>query len=118
MASAATTREEGRGEEFAEKLLLLLGSHTPNLPPTILNTLSTISVRELGNQYLCNPQWFRDTTSHEITIFVTPKTHFRTYPSNHGKSSSNIARGESSTTKHQLLHASGPHPTPPPDDLN
>ncbi|KZV49942.1 hypothetical protein F511_40945 [Dorcoceras hygrometricum] len=28
------------------------------------------------------------------------------------------ARGESSTTKHRLLHASGPHPTPPPDDPN
>ncbi|KZV23023.1 hypothetical protein F511_15882 [Dorcoceras hygrometricum] len=26
-----------------------------------------------------------------LTIFVTPKTHFRTYPSDHGKSSSNIA---------------------------
>ncbi|KZV54094.1 spindle pole body component 110-like [Dorcoceras hygrometricum] len=28
------------------------------------------------------------------------------------------ASGESSTTKHRLLHASGPHPTPPPDDPN
>ncbi|KZV48432.1 pentatricopeptide repeat-containing protein [Dorcoceras hygrometricum] len=35
---------------------ILLGSHTPNLPPTILNTLSAISVRELENQYLCDPQ--------------------------------------------------------------
>ncbi|KZV22781.1 hypothetical protein F511_15526 [Dorcoceras hygrometricum] len=26
------------------------------------------------------------------------------------------ARGESSTTKHRLLHASGPHPIPPPND--
>ncbi|KZV37597.1 anaphase-promoting complex subunit 6-like [Dorcoceras hygrometricum] len=26
------------------------------------------------------------------------------------------ASGESSTTKHQLLHASGPHPIPPPND--
>ncbi|KZV20915.1 hypothetical protein F511_38725 [Dorcoceras hygrometricum] len=26
--------------------------------------------------------------------------------------------GESSTTKHRLLHASGPHPIPPPDDPN
>ncbi|KZV23787.1 hypothetical protein F511_22451 [Dorcoceras hygrometricum] len=25
---------------------------------------------------------------------------------------------EFSTTKHRLLHASGPHPTPPPDDPN
>ncbi|KZV33643.1 hypothetical protein F511_12342 [Dorcoceras hygrometricum] len=28
------------------------------------------------------------------------------------------ASGESSTTKHRLLHASGPHPIPPPDDPN
>ncbi|KZV32161.1 carboxyl-terminal-processing peptidase 1, chloroplastic [Dorcoceras hygrometricum] len=28
------------------------------------------------------------------------------------------ASGESSTTKHRLLDASGPHPTPPPDDPN
>ncbi|KZV49675.1 Squamous cell carcinoma antigen recognized by T-cell 3 [Dorcoceras hygrometricum] len=26
------------------------------------------------------------------------------------------ASGESSTTKHRLLHASGPHPIPPPND--
>ncbi|KZV22826.1 hypothetical protein F511_31558 [Dorcoceras hygrometricum] len=26
------------------------------------------------------------------------------------------ASGESPTTKHRLLHASGPHPTPQPDD--
>ncbi|KZV20487.1 hypothetical protein F511_30936 [Dorcoceras hygrometricum] len=28
------------------------------------------------------------------------------------------ASGESLTTNHRLLHASGPHPTPPPDDPN
>ncbi|KZV18175.1 hypothetical protein F511_21765 [Dorcoceras hygrometricum] len=28
------------------------------------------------------------------------------------------ASGESSTTKHRLLHESGPHPIPPPDDPN
>ncbi|KZV46289.1 hypothetical protein F511_22195 [Dorcoceras hygrometricum] len=28
------------------------------------------------------------------------------------------AIGESSTAKHRLLHASRPHPTPPPDDPN
>ncbi|KZV33830.1 hypothetical protein F511_29073 [Dorcoceras hygrometricum] len=28
------------------------------------------------------------------------------------------ASGESSTTKHRLLYASGPHPIPPPDDPN
>ncbi|KZV14505.1 organic cation/carnitine transporter 2-like [Dorcoceras hygrometricum] len=29
-----------------------------------------------------------------------------------------MASDESSTTKHRPLHASGPHPTPPPDDPN
>ncbi|KZV27996.1 auxin response factor 2 [Dorcoceras hygrometricum] len=75
---------------------------------------------------------FWDTASRGLTTFVTPKPHFRTNPSDHGKASSNIAHdpldsigyprtmasGESSTTKHRLLHASGPHPTPPPDDPN
>ncbi|KZV23769.1 hypothetical protein F511_27008 [Dorcoceras hygrometricum] len=28
------------------------------------------------------------------------------------------ASGKSSTTKHRILHASGPHPIPPPDDPN
>ncbi|KZV56599.1 hypothetical protein F511_09078 [Dorcoceras hygrometricum] len=28
------------------------------------------------------------------------------------------ASGESSTTKHRILHASGPHPIPSPDDPN
>ncbi|KZV29269.1 hypothetical protein F511_35501 [Dorcoceras hygrometricum] len=28
------------------------------------------------------------------------------------------ASGESSTMKHRLLHASGPHPIPPPNDPN
>ncbi|KZV23506.1 serine/threonine-protein phosphatase 7 long form [Dorcoceras hygrometricum] len=35
--------------------------------------------------------WFRDTTSRGLITFVTLQTHFRTYPSNHGKASSNIA---------------------------
>ncbi|KZV32090.1 hypothetical protein F511_25214 [Dorcoceras hygrometricum] len=191
----------------------LEGSRTSILPPTILNKLSLISVRELRNQYLCDPQWFRDTASRGLTTFVTPKPHFRTNPSDHGKASAtsphdpigitdsdcknqsvmvsvqygpfnsyipiestNIGKsrvvryliamhtswrsnidimcvttqthlsktylvlwpeichtiissdsigyprtrpsGESSTTKQRLLHASGPHPTPPSDDPN
>ncbi|KZV39499.1 hypothetical protein F511_28163 [Dorcoceras hygrometricum] len=96
------------------------GSHPPNLPPTILNTLSSISVSELGSQYLCDPQWFRYTASRGFTTLVTPKTHFRTYPSEHDSIvyQRTRARGESSTMKHRLLHESGPHPIPPPDDPN
>ncbi|KZV50663.1 hypothetical protein F511_29716 [Dorcoceras hygrometricum] len=34
---------------------------------------------------------FWDTASRGLTTFVTPKPHFRTNPSDHGKASSNIA---------------------------
>ncbi|KZV29249.1 hypothetical protein F511_35550 [Dorcoceras hygrometricum] len=54
------------------------GSHTSILPPTILNKLSLVSIRELRNKYFCDPQWFRDTASRGFTTFVTPKSHFRT----------------------------------------
>ncbi|KZV14180.1 putative F-box protein [Dorcoceras hygrometricum] len=55
-----------------------------------------------------------------------PKTHQVLWPEIcHTIFSSDIigyprtrASGESSTMKHQLLHASGPHPIPPPDDPN
>ncbi|KZV26226.1 hypothetical protein F511_44077 [Dorcoceras hygrometricum] len=53
-----------------------------------------------------------------------PKTHPVLWPEIYHTivSSYNIgyprmkASGESSTTKHRLLHASGPHPIPPPND--
>ncbi|KZV15579.1 hypothetical protein F511_39968 [Dorcoceras hygrometricum] len=53
-----------------------------------------------------------------------PKTHPVLWPEIYHTivSSDNIgypcmrASGESSTTKHRLLHASGPHPIPPPND--
>ncbi|KZV20303.1 ATP synthase subunit O, mitochondrial [Dorcoceras hygrometricum] len=55
-----------------------------------------------------------------------PKTHLVLWPNNcHTIISSDSigyprtrASGESSTTKNRLLHASGPHPTPPPDEPN
>ncbi|KZV21472.1 hypothetical protein F511_17811 [Dorcoceras hygrometricum] len=77
-----------------------IGSRTSFLPPPMLNKLSLISMRKLRNQYLCDPQWFRDTASHSIGYPCTK------------------ASGESSTTKHRILHASGPHPIPPPDEPN
>ncbi|KZV20890.1 hypothetical protein F511_35999 [Dorcoceras hygrometricum] len=91
---------------------------TPQNPPQVLNTLSSVSVRESRIQYLCDPQWFRDTASRGPTTFVLPESQFRTCPSDHD----NIgyprmsSSGESSTTIHRLLHASGPHPIPPPND--
>ncbi|KZV18401.1 triacylglycerol lipase [Dorcoceras hygrometricum] len=35
-------------------------------PPPMLNTLSSVSMRESRIQYLCDPQWFRDTASRII----------------------------------------------------
>ncbi|KZV25284.1 hypothetical protein F511_26328 [Dorcoceras hygrometricum] len=149
-------------------------SHFQN-PPPMLNTLSSVSVRESRIQYLCDPQWFRDTASRGPTTIAAPESQFRTCPSDHGitdsacknqvvvvsvqygpfnpyipirsttigksrvaidpiamhtswRSNSDIvsvtsigyprmsASGESSTTMHRLLHASGPHPTPSPND--
>ncbi|KZV30916.1 hypothetical protein F511_31347 [Dorcoceras hygrometricum] len=70
-----------------------------------------------------------DTASRGPTTIVTPKSQSRTCPTEHGKAPSNIAplshsigyprmkaSSESSTTKHRLLHPSGPHPIPPPYD--
>ncbi|KZV36787.1 hypothetical protein F511_12283 [Dorcoceras hygrometricum] len=82
----------------------------------------------------------RDTASRGPTTIVAPESQFQTCPTDHGKHiylkhSSTLARdlytiipsdsigyprmsasGESSTTMHRLLHASGSHPIPPPDD--
>ncbi|KZV43169.1 hypothetical protein F511_39132 [Dorcoceras hygrometricum] len=62
------------------------GSRTPQNPPQVLNTLSSVSVRESRIQYLCDPQWFRDTASCGPTTIVAPESQFRTCPSDHGKS--------------------------------
>ncbi|KZV29200.1 hypothetical protein F511_37733 [Dorcoceras hygrometricum] len=37
-------------------------------------------------QYLCDPQWFRDTASRGPTTIAAPESQFRTCPSDHGKS--------------------------------
>ncbi|KZV50342.1 something about silencing protein 10-like [Dorcoceras hygrometricum] len=62
------------------------GSRTPQNPPPMLNTLSSVSVRESRIQYLCDPQWFRDTASRGPTTIVAPESQFRTFPLDHGKS--------------------------------
>ncbi|KZV48255.1 hypothetical protein F511_29613 [Dorcoceras hygrometricum] len=124
----------------------------------MLNTLSSVSVRESRIQYLCDPQWFRDTSSRGPTTIVAPESQFRTCPSimygpfnpyipirsttigksrvaidpiamhTSWRSNSDItsvtsigyprmsASGESSTTMYRLLHGSGSHPIPPPND--
>ncbi|KZV53098.1 hypothetical protein F511_24517 [Dorcoceras hygrometricum] len=41
--------------------------------------------------YLCDPQWFRDTASRGPTTIVTPKSQFRTCPSDHETDSTKVA---------------------------
>ncbi|KZV27762.1 hypothetical protein F511_32987 [Dorcoceras hygrometricum] len=67
---------------------------------------------------LCDPQWFRDTASRGPTTIVASESQFRTCPSDHDSIGypRMSASGESSTTIHRLLHASGSHPIPPPDN--
>ncbi|KZV38068.1 hypothetical protein F511_16088 [Dorcoceras hygrometricum] len=94
------------------------GSRTPQNPLPMLNTLSSVSVRESRIQYLCDPQWFRDTASRGPTTIVAPESQFRTCPTDHdsiGYPHMSVS-GESSTTMHRLLHASGSHPIPTPYD--
>ncbi|KZV40622.1 hypothetical protein F511_23418 [Dorcoceras hygrometricum] len=75
-------------------------------------------VRESRIQYLCDPQWFRDTASRGPTTIAAPESQFRTCPSGHDSIGypRMSASGESSTTMHRLLHASGSHPIPTPYD--
>ncbi|KZV20530.1 hypothetical protein F511_30623 [Dorcoceras hygrometricum] len=105
-------REEGGGVSFLGR--------TPKNPPQVLNTLSLVSVRESRIQYLCDLQWLRDTASRGPTTIVAPESQFRTCPSDHDSIgyARMSASGESSTTMHRLLHASGSHPIPPPNDPN
>ncbi|KZV26251.1 hypothetical protein F511_19827 [Dorcoceras hygrometricum] len=95
-----------------------LRRRTPQNSPQVLNTLSSVSMRESRIQYLCDPQWFRDTASRGPTTIVAPESQFRTCPSDHDSIGYTriSASGESSTTMHRLLHASGSHPIPPPND--
>ncbi|KZV17651.1 hypothetical protein F511_25422 [Dorcoceras hygrometricum] len=62
----------------------------------------------------------RDTASRGPTIIVAPESQFRTCPMDHDSIGypRMSASGESSTTMHRLLHASGSHPIPTPYDPN
>ncbi|KZV57756.1 hypothetical protein F511_31374 [Dorcoceras hygrometricum] len=99
-------------QRVEQQLALNGGQHTRHAQP--------ISVRESRIQYLYDPQWFRDTDSRGPKIIVAPESQFRTCPSDHDSIGypRMSASGESSTTMHRLLHASGSHPIPPPDDPN
>ncbi|KZV42317.1 coiled-coil domain-containing protein 132 [Dorcoceras hygrometricum] len=69
-------------------------------------------------QYLCDPQWFKDTASRGPTTIVAPESQFRTCPTDHDSIGypRMSANGESSTTMHRLLHESGSHPIKTPYD--
>ncbi|KZV58367.1 hypothetical protein F511_15154 [Dorcoceras hygrometricum] len=86
-SEAATARgvHGGDGVRLEEKWgrRLLLGSRTPQNPLPLLNTLSSVSMRESRIQYLCDPQWFRDTANRGPTTIVAPESQFRTCPSDY-----------------------------------
>ncbi|KZV33348.1 hypothetical protein F511_18229 [Dorcoceras hygrometricum] len=56
------------------------GNHAPDLPFIVLNTLSTKSVQKLRNQYLCDPEWFRDIASHVLTTPCDSENTFSDLP--------------------------------------
>ncbi|KZV51173.1 hypothetical protein F511_19723 [Dorcoceras hygrometricum] len=72
---------------------------------------------EKGRRYMLR---VRDTASRGPTTIVAPESQFRTCPSDHDSIGypRMSASGESSTTMHRLLHASGSHPIPTPYDPN
>ncbi|KZV27173.1 hypothetical protein F511_28474 [Dorcoceras hygrometricum] len=113
LAETKFRQSGGGGVRFEERGggFLLLGSRTPQNPLLMLNTLSSVSVRKSRIHYLCDPQWFRDTASRGPTTIVAPESQSRTCPTDHDSIGypRMSASGESSTTMHQLLHASGSH---------
>ncbi|KZV38809.1 Glycosyl hydrolase family 38 protein isoform 1 [Dorcoceras hygrometricum] len=116
-------REEGAADFRSSRVrvccvIKFLRSRTPQNPLSMLNTLNSVSVREYRIQYLCDAQWFRDTASRGPTTIAAPESQFRTCPTDHDCIGypRMSASGESSTTMHRLLHASGSHPIPPPND--
>ncbi|KZV14735.1 putative histone-lysine N-methyltransferase ATXR3 [Dorcoceras hygrometricum] len=113
--AAAAAAAFGRGGRRVGAL-----GRSPQNPLPMLNTLSSVSVRESRIQYLCDPQWFRDTASRGPPTIVAPESQFRTCPSDHDSIGypHMSASGESSTKMHRLLHVSGSHPIPPPNDPN
>ncbi|KZV25998.1 regulator of telomere elongation helicase 1 [Dorcoceras hygrometricum] len=87
-AAAAAAVEAGGDGGFWERREAcgssrVLGSRTPQNPPQVLNALSLVSVQEYRIQYLCDPQWFRDTASRGPTTIVSPESQFRTCPPDH-----------------------------------
>ncbi|KZV43185.1 hypothetical protein F511_21816 [Dorcoceras hygrometricum] len=91
-------------------------SRTPQNPPQVLNTLSLVSVRESRVQYLCDPQWFRDTASRGPTTIVAPESQFPTCPSDHDRSDQIVDRSYDEVTvigmNRMFIRWTGPAPGP------
>ncbi|KZV57169.1 hypothetical protein F511_13404 [Dorcoceras hygrometricum] len=125
------TRSRGKQQLFAQpcaktqqlsavfRAASALNSAHPSLvSDTTVGEPRRIRIAPPGEAYLCDPQWFRDTASRGPTIIVAPESQFWTCPTDHDSIvyPRMSASDESSTTMHRLLHASGSHPIPPPDD--
>ncbi|KZV33767.1 hypothetical protein F511_09438 [Dorcoceras hygrometricum] len=93
-AAAAYERREGAAAKLRFRVrrvrCLVSRIRTPRDPLLMLNTLSLVSMRESLIQYLCDPQWFRDTASRGPTTIVAPESQSRTCPSDHVRSFQSI----------------------------
>ncbi|KZV26959.1 hypothetical protein F511_39258 [Dorcoceras hygrometricum] len=106
--------------EFKERLATLLHDPLGITDSACKNQLVMVSV-QYGpfNTYIP----IRSTTIGKSIVAKDPITMHTSWRSNSDNASVTSigyprmrASGESSTTKHRLLHASGPHPIPPPND--
>ncbi|KZV44861.1 hypothetical protein F511_17277 [Dorcoceras hygrometricum] len=76
----------------------------------MLNTLSRVSVRESRIQYLCDPQWFRDTASRGPTTIGAPESQFRTCPTDHAEAEVNVGQHPCSARRKRRRLASAKEP--------
>ncbi|KZV19808.1 hypothetical protein F511_29597 [Dorcoceras hygrometricum] len=81
---------EGGGGLVSRVFVMLKKSHSLNSSSYAQHIELNFRERIVKPVLVC-PQWFRDTASRGLTTFATPKSQFRTDPSDHGKAPSNIA---------------------------
>ncbi|KZV32726.1 mitochondrial tRNA-specific 2-thiouridylase 1-like [Dorcoceras hygrometricum] len=92
--------------------------HDRKETPSSACTIRPGEISADGNSSKSWPEQIPDTASRGPTTIVAPESQFRTCPTDHDSIGypRMSASGESSTTMHRLLHASGSHPIPPPND--
>ncbi|KZV41688.1 Leucine Rich Repeat family protein [Dorcoceras hygrometricum] len=83
-AAAAYERREGAAAKLRKSHSPKSSSHSQRIE------LST--VQESRIQYLCDPQWFRDTASRGPTTIVAPESQFQTCPSDHDQARAGLGR--------------------------